>query len=108
MVTSDSLTVLLPPSRLQAHADDDQQKEPECGHKMPVNDHTIHQVSPDWVAKKQLCKQIDQNRNSADDMQSMDTGEHIKKRAVGICGQVKPLSGELPPCQVLPANKSQS
>src|SRR5580704_12838047 len=87
-VTSDSLTVFLPPLRLQTHADDDEQIEPERSHEMPINGHPVYQVPASEASSGQLCKQVRQSRNSAEHMQCVNASEKIEKRAVWIRGQV--------------------
>ena len=75
---------------------------------MPVDDYPIHKVSPDRSAGGKQHKQIAQGHNASEDMRSMNPGEEVEERTVGICGQVKPLSRELSPRQILAAHKDEA
>src|SRR5882762_11968019 len=95
--------------RSQPHTDNQKQIEPESSHEMPVDRRGAKQaLAKPAVAARQPPDEIDECGNSAEKMQRMHGGKHVKEGAIGIRREIESLRGEIPPCEVLPGNKRQA
>src|SRR6267143_2162829 len=108
-VKSDSLTVSPLPFRSQPHAHNKKQIEPENSHEMPVDGSSIKQALAKPTADaNEPPDQVDERGNSAEKMQRMHGGKHVKEGAIGIRGKIESVCGKIPPSQILPGNKGQA
>src|SRR2546422_5386020 len=109
MAISDSLTVPLPPSRLQLGAQNEKQIEPQNSHEMPIHrGRSERTFSKRGAARDNSPHHQSKCDHSCEHMQPVHRGQHVVERAVGIRREVEALRGELPPGFELPSNENKS
>src|SRR2546422_1063237 len=107
MAISDSLTVPLPPRRLQLGAQNEKQIEPQNSHEMPIHRGRFERtLSKSDAARDNSPHHQSKCGDSCEHMQPVHRGQHVVERAVGIRREVEALRGQLPLCEAPPAPES--